>query len=91
MLKTRSPKCGRVPNTCYKIVVVKFPVSKLKQKKAKKVKNYLHNTPLMLKTLQHDIAESIVFLDQLHFLQRSRPTAFNLTRKETRQIMRSAI
>ena len=45
----------------------------------------------MLKTLQHDIAESIMFLDQLHFLQRSRPTAFNLTRKETRHIMRSAI
>ena len=28
-----------VPNTCDKIVVRKFPIYKLKQKKAKKVKN----------------------------------------------------
>ena len=37
--KTPSQKSGRVPNTCYKIVVRKFPIYKLKQKKVKKVKN----------------------------------------------------
>ena len=37
--KTPSQKSGRVPNTCYKIVVRKFPIYKLKQKRAKKVKN----------------------------------------------------
>ena len=37
--KTLSQKSGRVPNTCYKIVVRKFPIYKLKQKRAKKVKN----------------------------------------------------
>ena len=31
-------KC-RVPDTCYKIVARKFPICKLKQKMAKKVKN----------------------------------------------------
>ena len=32
-------KSGRVSNTCYKIVVRKFPISKLKQNRAKKAKN----------------------------------------------------
>ena len=32
-------RSGRVPNTCYKIVVKKFPIYKLKQKRAKKIKN----------------------------------------------------
>ena len=38
-LKAPSPDSNRVPNTCYKIVVRKFPVYKLKQKRAKNVKN----------------------------------------------------
>ena len=37
--KNTSQKSGRVPNTCYKIVVVKFPTYTLKQKRPKKVKN----------------------------------------------------
>ena len=36
---TPSQKSGRAPNTCDKIVVKKFPTYKLKQKRAKKVKN----------------------------------------------------
>ena len=35
--KTPSQKSGWVLNTCYKIVVRKFPIYKLKQKRAKKV------------------------------------------------------
>ena len=37
--KTLSQKPGQVPNTCYKIVVRKFPIYKLKQKGTKKIKN----------------------------------------------------
>ena len=37
--RTPSQKSGRVPNTCYKIVVRKFPIYKLKQKRTKKVKS----------------------------------------------------
>ena len=37
--KNFSQKSGQAPNTCYKIVVRKFPIYKLKQKGAKKVKN----------------------------------------------------
>ena len=37
--KTASQKSGRVPNTCHKIVVRKYPIQKLKQKRAKKAKN----------------------------------------------------
>ena len=37
--KTLSQKSGGVLNTCYKMVVRKFPIYKLKQKTAKKVKN----------------------------------------------------
>ena len=37
--KTPSQKSGWVPNTCHKVVVRKFPVYKLKEKAAKKVKN----------------------------------------------------
>ena len=53
--KTSSQKSGRVLNTCYKMVVRKFPIYKLKQKRTKKVKsnntrlivNEIHtNTPL---------------------------------------------
>ena len=36
---TPSQKSGRAPNTCDKVVVRKFPMYKLKQKRAKKVKN----------------------------------------------------
>ena len=34
--KTPSQKSSRVPNTCYKIVVRKFPIYKLKQKMTKR-------------------------------------------------------
>ena len=37
--KIPSQKSGRVPHSCYKIVVTKFPIYKFKQKSAKKVKN----------------------------------------------------
>ena len=37
--KAPSQKSGRVPNTCYKMLVRKFPVYKAKQKRIKNVKN----------------------------------------------------
>ena len=37
--KTSSQNSGGALNTCYKMVVWKFPIYKLKQKTAKKVKN----------------------------------------------------
>ena len=37
--KNPSQKSDRVPNTCYKMVSRKFSIYKLKQKRAKKVKN----------------------------------------------------
>ena len=37
--KTPFQKSGWDPNKCWKMVVRKFPIYKLKQKRAKKVKN----------------------------------------------------
>ena len=37
--KSSSQKSGLVSDTYYKIVVIKFPIVKLKQNKAKKVQN----------------------------------------------------
>ena len=37
--KDPSQKSGGILNTCYKMVVTKFPIYKLKQKTAQKVKN----------------------------------------------------
>ena len=37
--KTPSQKSGGVLNTCYKMVVIKFLIYKLKQKTVKKIKN----------------------------------------------------
>ena len=56
-------------------------IYKLKQKKAKNVKNRLYNTPWKLKTLQHTIGHSIMFLEQPrpNFLLRSRPPATEKT------------
>ena len=50
MQETPSQKSGQVPNTCYKIVVRKFPINKLKKRGVNKLKA---NNILLLESWKH--------------------------------------
>ena len=95
--KTVSQKSDGVHNSCYKIVVRKYPTYKLKKKKAKNFKNQLYDFPGSWKTPTHHRRE-LMFLKQpgSHFLPVSKPPATNLARKRHspqcfRDIVRSAM